>query len=228
MDNVLDNPIWNGLISNNKHLSLGNEYIKYFPIEIAPFAGLKEVNNVSLRLLYDIAPEDRVFVLITAAELAVPKEWKIIRQETILQMVFDVSKPINIDETCIVPLEKKDVPQMLSLTQLTNPGPFLERTIEFGFYSGIFKEGQLVAMAGQRMHPDGYAEISAVCTHPGFTGNGFGSRLLSYQAGRITRQGEIPFLHVRGNNENAIKIYKSLGFSIRKNMHLRVIQKIID
>ena len=225
MNHVLDNPVWNALVSKNSKLSLGDENIKYFPGDIAPFAGLKDVNQDHLKLLFDILPAKRVVVLITAVNVEIAPSWKIINRNVILQMIAENPKlpPTTGEE--IVSLEKKHVPQMLALTKLTNPGPFSERTIEFGDYTGIFKSGHLVAMAGQRFHLNTYAEISAVCTHPDHMGNGYGSTLLLQQARRMIQQGEIPFLHVRANNAGAIKLYKALGFITRQEMNLNVIQK---
>jgi hypothetical protein len=42
-----------------------------------------------------------------------------------------------------------DVPEMLELVRMTDPGPFFERTIEFGKYLGIRRDGALVARASQ-------------------------------------------------------------------------------
>ena len=114
---------------------------------------------------------------------------------------------------------------MLSLTKLTNPGPFLERTIEFGHYRGIFDGEELVAMAGQRMHSFNYAEISAVCTHPDYLGRGYARQLLLNQAQRIQAEGNIPYLHVLSTNERALKVYTGLGFVTRKEMYFYVLQK---
>ena len=50
------------------------------------------------------------------------------------------------------PLTAADVPAMVELAELTEPGPFRERTIELGPFFGIFESGRLLAMAGQRTH----------------------------------------------------------------------------
>ena len=114
---------------------------------------------------------------------------------------------------------------MIALTQLTEPGPFLQRTIEFGNYKGIFSSEELVAMAGQRMHPYNYVEISAVCTHPGYTGNGYARSLMNDQIRKIVEEGNIPFLHARDDNKHAIELYKRIGFTVRAEMNIHVLQK---
>jgi predicted GNAT family acetyltransferase len=114
---------------------------------------------------------------------------------------------------------------MLSLTELTKPGPFYQQTIEFGNYYGIFYEDELVAMAGERLQMDGYTEISAICTKPGHQGKGYAAHLFSQAAERILQNGCIPFLHVRTDNLRAIELYKRSGFEIRTDIHFAVFKK---
>jgi predicted GNAT family acetyltransferase len=80
-------------------------------------------------------------------------------------------------------------------------------------------------MAGQRLNPAPYAEISAVCTHPDYLGRGYAGKLLLNQAKRIKAASEIPFLHVKSENERAIKVYEKLGFVTRKEMSFYVLRK---
>ncbi len=131
----------------------------------------------------------------------------------------------NIKSQNLVALTDADVPQMLTLTKLTNPGPFSSNTIDFGHYYGVFDEEKLVAMAGQRMNPLPYAEISAVCTHPDHTGKGYARQLLQFHVDRIKSAGEIPFLHVRDDNARAIKVYEDLGFEISRQVNFYVLVK---
>jgi predicted GNAT family acetyltransferase len=104
---------------------------------------------------------------------------------------------------------------MLELTARTQPGPFLPRTIELGTYLGIRRDGRLVAMAGERLHPAGWTEISAVCTDEAWRGQGLSSRLILALGAGIRARGEIPFLHVLTTNP-AIGLYKKLGFRDRR------------
>ncbi len=222
---VLDNPAWNAMISANSHLALGNERVKFFQDEVGPFAGLKNYDRPSLRELYDLVPAKRRVAIPTTMELAIPAYWKLIDTVMALQMVFDKSWLPEVSDPGIVPLGTENVAEMIALTQLTNPGPFFQRAIEFGNYKGIFDSGKLVAMAGQRMHPFEYVEISAVCTHPDHTGKGYGRALINNQILKINGEGNIPFLHVRGDNLHAINLYKRLGFTVRSEMNIYVLQK---
>src|SRR5476651_2719665 len=178
MDHVLDNPLFNALASGNKHFANGTDNVKYFPKEVSPFAGSADLSTASLAILYNLLPAERAVVLITAKELEIPQQWEIVHQSEVHQMMGDKVPVPTIDHAEIVPLTIDHVAQMLALTKLTNPGPFEERTIEFGNYAGIFNNGQLVAMAGHRLHIDNYIEISAVCTDPNHLGKGYARALL--------------------------------------------------
>ena len=125
----------------------------------------------------------------------------------------------------IIPLTLTDVPAMLSLTQLTKPGPFAKRTIEFGNYEGIFENKVLAAMTGRRFHCFDHIEISAVCTHPLHLGKGYAKQLLLSQLDSILSSGNKPYLHVKEDNERAIHVYEALGFTTRMPVYFYVLQK---
>ncbi|MBS1520587.1 MAG: GNAT family N-acetyltransferase [Bacteroidetes bacterium] len=225
MKHVLDNPAWNALISGNENLYYGNDHIRYFDRDISPFVGFKENIKENFRELYEMMPEGKVFLFVAPNEMEIPAPWKVLNCIKGNQMIYKPGVVFGQPTTELTPLAQEHVPQMLSLTKLTNPGPFAERTIDFGHYRGIFEDGELAAMAGQRLHAFNYAEISAVCTHPDHTGNGYARQLLIYQINRIMAAGEIPYLHVRSDNDRAIKVYESLGFVTRCNVWFSVIQK---
>jgi predicted GNAT family acetyltransferase len=105
---------------------------------------------------------------------------------------------------------------MLNLIERTKPGPFRKRTIELGNYLGLRVDGELVAMAGERLQPPGYTEISAVCTDERFRGRGLAGRLIRAVGHGIRERGDIPFLHASAQNTNAIRLYESMGFVLRR------------
>jgi ribosomal protein S18 acetylase RimI-like enzyme len=225
MEHVLDNPGWNSLISGNKNFANGNESAKYFDKDVAPFFGLKENSIADFEQLYALIQPDEVVIHIASVERDIPGYWKILNCIKGLQMVYEGTPAPDLSFN-IVPLNLEHVPQMLALTKLTQPGPFLQRTIEFGYYTGIFDGNQLVAMAGQRLHIFNYAEISAVCTHPDYLGRGYAKQLLLHQAKRIIAAGDVPFLHLREDNERALNVYKSLDFKIRSDIWFYVLQRV--
>ncbi|GGB02522.1 GNAT family N-acetyltransferase [Mucilaginibacter rubeus] len=225
MEHVLDNPAWNALSTGNKAFAGGNDIAKYFPKEVSPFVAIPEISAENFNLLYDTIPFESHFIFIAPHDVVIPEQWNIVHYLKCLQMVFEGEVPAGFADDDLLPLTEQHVHQMIELTQLTNPGPFIERTIEFGHYHGIFDRDKLVAMAGQRLNPAPYAEISAVCTHPDYLGRGYAGKLLLNQAKRIKAASEIPFLHVKSENERAIKVYEKLGFVTRKEMSFYVLRK---
>jgi len=224
MEHVLDNPAWNALISGNENLHFGDDHIRYFDWDVSPFVGFKENTKENFRELYDKTAQGRVFLFVAPNETEIPAPWKVLDRVKGNQMVYQPG--VDLKQTAeLTTLTQEHVPQMLSLTKLTNPGPFAERTIDFGHYRGIFENGELTAMAGQRLHAFNFAEISAVCTRPDHTGKGHARQLLIHQVNRIQAAGEIPYLHVRSDNDRAIKVYESLGFVTRCNVWFWPIQK---
>jgi ribosomal protein S18 acetylase RimI-like enzyme len=152
-----------------------------------------------------------------------PPEWKLIAKLDGVQMIGPDVSPKPDPEA--IRLGPHDVPEILDLITRTEPGPFLQRTIELGTYLGIRRNGALVAMAGERMHPPGWTEISAVCTDPAHRGQGLAGRLIRAVAAGIAERGETPFLHAAAANETAIRLYRSLGFTPRRPMPFLLVEK---
>ena len=152
------------------------------------------------------------------------KGWQVLRSATAPQMICEELKPAAKVET--IKLSERDVPEMLELVALAQPGPFLPRTIEMGDYYGVRQDGKLVAMAGERLHLTGFCEISAVCTHPDYRGRGYAGALTNRVAQGIFDRGELPFLHLAPDNHAAMRLYQKLGFRLRKEIELFGIQRV--
>jgi len=135
------------------------------------------------------------------------------------------NEPIEYTKIDYVELSKKDVPEMMKLVEITKPGPFSPGTIEMGHYIGIRKDGELVAMGGERMKPKGYVEISGICTHPEHRGKGYGTAITANLTNHILEQGDTPFLHVFKQNEPAIRLYEKLGYATRKIIPVNALMK---
>lgn len=219
METLLDNPVYNALITGDASLSKGESVVKYFDEAVSPFAGFPIGYQESFNDLYHQLPPGRRILYASINEIEVPEKWQVAAYITGSQFVFD-DLTYSVQSSQIpVPLTNEHAAEMVALAALAKPGPFNLRTIDFGYYFGFFENGKLVAMTGQRLHPGNYAEVSAVCTHPDHLGKGYATALLQHQLSLICKQGKIPFLHVRADNERAIGVYERLGFRLRGPMH---------
>lgn len=223
MEYVLDNPAWYALNTGNSNLAHGTQRVKFFDKDVAPFVGFDENSVENFDTLYELIDQHEYISFVSPNKTSIPGKWKVLKHIPCLQMVHDgITRQLNAD---IMDLSYMHVPQMLELTQLTRPGPFLSRTIDFGPFQGIIENDKLVAMAGQRMAPLPYIEVTAVCTHPDHAGKGYARQLLMSQCNDVIAHGKIPFLHVRDDNHRAIKVYESVGFFTRTDIHFYMLRK---
>jgi len=210
----LDNPALAALLGPQAHLAERRGSVARFAADVSPFVGLPDEPAPAdwADLAELVGPGG---VAATAGVPAVPPPgWQILMNLDGVQLTGE-QVAVRPDAEAI-PLAAADVPEMMDLVALTRPGPFLARTLDFGGYLGIRRNGALVAMAGERLRPPGWSEISAVCTDPAFRGKGLATRLTLAVADAITGRGEKPFLHAAAENVTAIRLYESLGFRLRR------------
>ncbi len=223
----LDNPIWTALTTSQSHFAQVSELARKFVPEVGPLAGFAEPTPEAYASLGKLVPVgNRAGLFLEAPANRDDVEaagFKIVEQDSLLQMIYsDCELPSR--EIEFVPMTAADSPEMLALATMMKPGPFGTRTHELGTYIGVRREGQLAALAGERMHVPGFTEISAVCTHPNHSGHGYATALMVELIQQIRRRGEIPFLHVRLSN-TAIGLYRRIGFADRTVFHYTVIGK---
>lgn len=156
------------------------------------------------------------------ASAVVPEGWHAVEGSGGVQLTGEAIEGAPDAEA--VELTADDVPEMTELVARTKPGPFLPRTIELGRYVGVRRGGRLIAMAGERLHPPGWTEISAVCTDEAFRGQGLGRRLVLDVAYGIRQRGEVPLMHAAAGNTGAIGLYQHLGFRLRDRGAPRFVQ----
>ncbi|MDP1866794.1 MAG: GNAT family N-acetyltransferase [Bradyrhizobium sp.] len=220
----LDRPIWSALTTRQRTLAEGGARALRYPAAVAPFADMVDMSPESFAALGAIMSGSEIAVLFTPDAVTAPAEFRIVLAETGEQMIGAPARRA-IDGVETVTLGAGDVPAMLALTELTKPGPFSARTHELGTFLGVRVDGELVAMAGERMKPANYTEMTAVCVHPSHRGRGYGQLLLGAISREIAARGEIPFLHVFSGNTSAIALYRRQGMKIRRSLHVTVLQK---
>jgi ribosomal protein S18 acetylase RimI-like enzyme len=211
----LDNPAWHALTGPQAHFAQGSGLALRYEPEVSVFGAVpREPATEAWDALRELIGAQGAALLFQAGQLDAPAGWQTLMRLPGHQMV--ATEPIGRPDDAFIALAAPDVPDMLDLVSRTKPGPFLSRTIELGTYLGLRDEdGALIAMAGERVHLDGYTEISAVCTDERARKQGLATRLVRAIALGIEARGETPMLHTAIENENAIRIYEALGFRIR-------------
>mgnify|MGYP000651282441 FL=1 len=225
MQHPLDNPIWTALNSGSASFGYGKGTVRFIDRRIGFFAGIPLYDAEHLDQLYEAMDSGMRVIVFPPGDLDLDAKWKVRNDNALLQMVFE--KPsINLSQDASIrALAAADVPEMLALTQLAKPGPFFENTIDFGGYFGFFVDGRLVSMAGTRLAAGPYTEVSAVCTHPDFVGQGLAQRVLPHVLNYIQQQGQIPYLQLYPDNLPAYRLYQRLGFVERANLRVYSLEK---
>ena len=224
---VLDNAIWQALTTKQTHLAQTHGNAAKFLNEVSMLSAVSEPSESAFHDLASLLQVgERVGLFLNEVPPPLP-ELRLVTSADLIQMLHDGvdTAPANSEPENFVSLGVADVPEMLSLTQLTKPGPFGRRTHELGDYFGIRIDGRLIAMAGERLLVPGYTEISAICTHPDHLGRGYASGLTAMQIARIRNRGEIPFLHVLPGNKRAVNLYERLGFETRQARKYVILEK---
>lgn len=220
---VLENAIWASMTGAHAHLTEGTDRARRYLPTIAPFVGINDIDDPRTwtELAQLVGPGQEVAVPRDVDNL--PEGWTVVMSGPGVQMIATAAvEPMPFDEA--IRLGADDVQDMLALIARTEPGPFLPETYRLGTYLGVRREGKLIAMAGERLHPPGWTEISAVCTDAEFRGQGLATRLVLAVADGIYARGETPFLHAAATNTNAIELYKHLGFVLRADITFTVVR----
>ena len=213
MNPFLDNPIWSALTTGSARFSSGNEKYRLLIPEMGFFAGLPDYHAENLSYLATQIQSQTQVILFTPGAISLGEEWEVMIDRELMQMVCERDYTGNEQLEGVECLKVADIPEMLTLTDLTKPGPFLSKTFDFGGYLGIKKGGKLASMAGYRLQPGNFTEISAVCTHPDYLGQGLSKKVMSQLLQNLQLEGQTPFLHLYSDNYPALELYKRLGFA---------------
>ena len=217
---ALDRPVWSSLNGGHRHLALGGPLAQRYPRDIGPFAALASEDLPAWTALAELLLPGEAVMLVTPGASEAPGASGLVSTplEPVLQMV--ATRELPAASLSFEVLGDADAEAMRLLAGLTNPGPFAARTHRLGEFIGIREGGELAAMTGERMRPDGAVEVSAVCVHPAHRGKAYARHLLAERTRRIAAGGRLPFLHVYPSNHGAIALYESLGYVVRNQLHL--------
>ncbi|MFM9976659.1 MAG: GNAT family N-acetyltransferase [Sphingomonadaceae bacterium] len=212
----LDRPVWSALNSEWKgHAQRYAQALRLDPV-FGPFGAAERVGDG--QALAALVPADGELWTVERDRFAVPDGVFLVRENAIAQMVAPTLAEGHAPNLPILSLGDADAPEMRALAELTKPGPFAERTHRLGRFIGMRRNGQLVAMAGERMRLPDFTEITAVCTHPDHRGRGYAAALMLDAGRHILAQGALPFLHSYADNAVANALYEKLGFRLRREL----------
>jgi ribosomal protein S18 acetylase RimI-like enzyme len=209
----LDNPFWNSLQTRHRHIARRIGDVARYPREFAPFLGVASAGvDISQAVEALVARDESVYLLGVLPDT--PSGWEVEAFRPLAQMVC--TQPLEVvDGPDIIPLDETHRADVLALTALVYPHYFRERTMEMGRYFGIYEGSRLAAIIGERLGTDTHVEMSAICTHPDFNGQGYARRLTAMLANDTLARGHTPFLHVSHENTRAKRLYEQLGFRHR-------------
>lgn len=221
---ALDRPVWSSLSLRQVTLSEGNALARRYKTDVNLFASTRDDTPASLDALTNLVEAGQDIYIAQVPQIVKPDGFDELKAGSCVQMVAAQAAPRSIDPR-VAALHEEDAQDMLALATLTEPGPFLKRTHTMGNFLGIRIDGQLAAMAGERMRPTGYTEVSGVCTHPRFRGLGLARHLSAAIMRQIEQRGERAFLHAWTTNHAAIALYESLGFVTRAEVNVVVLRR---
>ncbi|MBN9233301.1 MULTISPECIES: GNAT family N-acetyltransferase [Phyllobacteriaceae] len=220
----LDRPIWSALTGRHAALADGDALARRYDPAVSAFAAARDDSPPALLALATLAKPGSGLLLLQADAVVVPSGLVAVSTAEAVQMIAEQPATIEHDDR-IEQLGASDIPAMQALADLTKPGPFTPRALDLGSFWGVKIDGRLAAMAGERLKPDGFTEISGVCSHPEARGQGLARLLSMYVAGRILERSEVPFLHAYATNQAAIRLYETIGFRLRSAMHVAVLER---
>ncbi|MDE2621243.1 MAG: GNAT family N-acetyltransferase [Sphingomonadales bacterium] len=216
----LDRPVWHTLTGPQAPLARGGGAAWRIEPGYGPFAAARDQGDAALAALGELvraAAGAEVWLVETAAWTP-PPGTRVARSAPLAQMVATMPAPLRADDPG-EPLDAGDAAAMAALAQATEPGPWGPLTRTYGQFYGVRAGAALVAMAGERMRPaPGLAEVSGVCTDPAWRGRGLAAALIRRVMAGFVARGDTPFLHSYAGNVAAIRLYESLGFSVRREM----------
>jgi ribosomal protein S18 acetylase RimI-like enzyme len=219
----LDNPFWSSLDSLHRSLALRVDEVARYPAQYAPFLGVADAEvDASEAMDALLAPNESVLLLGVMPRLS--KAWQREEFAPLAQMVAE--QPLQlIDGPEIIALDHTHADDVLALIALVYPHYFRPHTMQLGRYFGIYLQGRLAAMIGERLGTLQTREMSAICTHPDFNGRGLARRLTAWLTNDTLARSQLPFLHVSQANTRAVQMYQRLGYRLRREITFAAVRR---
>lgn len=218
LEHQLKNPVWHSLNETHKKFVVEFNGVRFFNPEICSFGAFFDETKTAKAANDYLKTSDECF-FVSENQTPIIDDTIVFLEKKIdgCQMVLNKLPDVQITEN-IVLLDKTFVDEIYDLIWLVMPGYYKKRTFEMGKYYGIFKNGKLVSIAGQRMQTNLFIEVSAVVTHPNYTKKGLAKQLIAHNTKEILKENKTPILHTTKGNL-AISLYEKLGFELTRDMN---------
>ena len=222
----LDRPIWTMLTGRQAHLAEGDARAVRLDRGYGVFGAAADTGTDAQAALAALVPDGGEIWLVEDRPWPLPAGTREVNRAVLAQMVAEGAPPAaRANEPAIVALGEADAAEMTALAGHAKPGPWGPTTHRYGPFFGVREKGRLLAMAGQRILAPGMAEVSGVSTWEDCRGRGLARALIGHVMRAMSVRGETPFLHSYADNAGAIGLYESLGFRIRREVHVLMIAK---
>ncbi len=222
----LDRPVWSMLTGRQAHLAEGDARAVRIDRGYGVFGVAADTGSAAQAALAALVPDDGEIWIVEGERWPVPAGTREVKRAVLTQMVAEGPPPPPRDgEPAILALGEEDAAEMAALADHAKPGPWGPATHRYGPFFGVRENGRLLAMAGQRILVPGMAEVSGVATWEDCRGRGLARTLIGHVMRQMVARGETPFLHSYADNTGAIALYESLGFRIRREVHVLAIAK---
>ncbi|KTE10084.1 GNAT family acetyltransferase [Sphingopyxis sp. H115] len=214
------------LTGRQAHLAQGDACAVRIDRDYGVFGAAVDAGAEAQAALAALVPGNGELWIVEGECWPLPRGTREVKRAVLVQMVADRRPPApRAGEPEIVALGEADAAEMAVLADHAKPGPWGPKTHRYGPFFGIREQGRLLAMAGQRILVPGMAEVSGVATWEDCRGRGLARTLIGHVMREMVARGETPFLHSYADNAGAISLYESLGFCIRREVHVLAIAK---
>ncbi|WP_055435263.1 GNAT family N-acetyltransferase [Lacinutrix algicola] len=225
LEHQLKNPVWHSLKETHKKFVIEFNRVQFYKPDVCNFAAFyDDTKTAKAANEYTNSSDDFFFVSENQTPIVDGINVVLEKKTDGCQMVLNKLVDIEITED-IVLLDETFIDEIYDLVWLVMPGYYKKRTFEMGNYYGILKDGKLVSIAGQRMQTNLFIEISAVVTHPDYTGKGLARQLIVHNTKEILKENKTPILHTNKGNL-AIPLYEKLGYKLTRDMNWWLYRKV--
>ena len=214
----LKNPVWYSLQETHKKCLITHHDVHFYDPYICIFGAFYDTSKTSMALNEYGRTVEKFFLVSENPTAEIDTNTTVLEKKISgCQMVLENLIDIETTEEIVV-LTEKHIDEIYDLIWLVMPGFYRKNGFKMGKFFGIFKNGKLIAISGQRMQADDFIEISSVVTHPDHTRKGYARQLITHTTKEILKEDKLPILHTNKGNI-AISLYEKIGYKLTRDMN---------